>query len=93
MFLLCGSEELLCFPISNQILKAHKTELKMQEMLKNMDFYVTPVLNMDGYMYTWENNGVGARVQTILIQFLLEGCSELRLSGHRWAGYAGMKLY
>uniref|UniRef100_A0AAQ4RX29 Peptidase M14 domain-containing protein n=1 Tax=Gasterosteus aculeatus aculeatus TaxID=481459 RepID=A0AAQ4RX29_GASAC len=46
-----------CQYFVSQILKAHKTDLKMQEMLKNMDFYVTPVLNMDGYMYTWENNG------------------------------------
>lgn len=25
-------------------------------MLKNLDFYVTPVLNVDGYTYTWKDN-------------------------------------
>ncbi|KAL6115474.1 cpo [Pungitius sinensis] len=45
-----------CQYFVSQILKAHKTDLKMQEMMKNMDFYVTPVLNIDGYIYTWENN-------------------------------------
>lgn len=32
----------------------------MQEMLKNMDFYVTPVLNIDGYIYSWKDNTVSA---------------------------------
>ena len=27
-------------------------------MLKNMDLYVTPVLNVDGYMYSWINESV-----------------------------------
>ncbi|KAM8905228.1 LOW QUALITY PROTEIN: carboxypeptidase O [Spinachia spinachia] len=45
-----------CQYFVSQILKAHKTDHKMQEMLKNMDFYVTPVLNVDGYIYTWEAN-------------------------------------
>lgn len=30
----------------------------MKEMMKNMDFYVTPVLNIDGYMYSWKDNTV-----------------------------------
>lgn len=40
----------------HQILDAYKTEAKMQEMMTNVDFYVTPVLNVDGYMYTWEDS-------------------------------------
>lgn len=33
--------------------------------MKNMDFYVTPVLNVDGYMFSWQNNEVWP--QTFLI--------------------------
>lgn len=43
------------FTPSNQILQAYKTDPKMLEMMTNMDFYVTPVLNIDGYIYSWEN--------------------------------------
>lgn len=32
----------------------------MEEMMKNMDFYVTPVLNIDGYIYSWKNTTVSA---------------------------------
>ncbi|XP_008323203.1 carboxypeptidase O [Cynoglossus semilaevis] len=39
-----------------EILQAYKTDPKMNEMMKNMDFYVTPVLNVDGYMFSWQNN-------------------------------------
>lgn len=42
--------------LPHQILDASKTEGKMKEMMANVDFYVTPVLNVDGYMYTWENS-------------------------------------
>ena len=27
-------------------------------MLQNLDIYVTPVLNVDGYMYSWTNESV-----------------------------------
>lgn len=33
----------------------------MEEMMKNMDFYVTPVLNVDGYIFSWKDNTVSAR--------------------------------
>ncbi|XP_068446845.1 carboxypeptidase O-like [Clinocottus analis] len=39
-----------------QILEEYKSAPKMQEMLKNMDIYVTPVLNIDGYVYSWRDN-------------------------------------
>lgn len=45
---------------SNQILQAYKTDPKMADMMKNMDFYVTPVLNIDGYIYSWANESVSA---------------------------------
>ncbi|KAM9820895.1 carboxypeptidase O-like [Neosynchiropus ocellatus] len=45
-----------CQYFVNQILQSYQTNPKLEEMLKNMDFYVTPVLNIDGYMYTWSTN-------------------------------------
>ncbi|XP_033471431.1 carboxypeptidase O [Epinephelus lanceolatus] len=45
-----------CQYFVREILQAYKTDPKMQEMMTNMDFYVTPVLNMDGYMYSWKDN-------------------------------------
>ncbi|KAG7503808.1 carboxypeptidase O-like [Solea senegalensis] len=45
-----------CQYFVSQILQTYKTDPKMEEMMKNMDFYVTPVLNMDGYIYSWKNN-------------------------------------
>ncbi|XP_063070668.1 carboxypeptidase O-like [Engraulis encrasicolus] len=38
-----------------EVLQRYKTDEKLNEMLKNIDFYVTPVLNVDGYMYSWIN--------------------------------------
>ncbi|CAL1598209.1 unnamed protein product [Knipowitschia caucasica] len=37
------------------LLESSKTDPKVELMLRNMDFYVTPVLNVDGYMFTWTN--------------------------------------
>ncbi|KAL7370361.1 hypothetical protein ABVT39_026465 [Epinephelus coioides] len=45
-----------CQYFVREILQAYKTDPKMQEMMTNMDFYVTPVLNMDGYVYSWKDN-------------------------------------
>lgn len=30
----------------------------MEAMMTNMDFYITPVLNVDGYMFSWKNSSV-----------------------------------
>ena len=57
--------------LSNQILQAYKTDPKMADMMKNMDFYVTPVLNIDGYIYTWLNSSVSPYIWWIFIQLLL----------------------
>lgn len=46
----------------HQILEAYQTQPQMKEMMKNVDFYVTPVLNIDGYTYTWENSTVSAHI-------------------------------
>ncbi|XP_031414899.1 carboxypeptidase O isoform X2 [Clupea harengus] len=44
-----------CQYFVRQILDTYKTDEKIGQMLKNMDLYVTPVLNMDGYAHTWFN--------------------------------------
>ncbi|XP_042368851.1 carboxypeptidase O isoform X2 [Plectropomus leopardus] len=45
-----------CQYFVREILQAYKSDPKMQQMMQNMDFYITPVLNMDGYIYSWKNN-------------------------------------
>nr|XP_046238780.1 carboxypeptidase O [Scatophagus argus] len=45
-----------CQYFVKQILETYKTNPKIEEMMKNMDFYVTPVLNIDGYIYSWKDN-------------------------------------
>lgn len=69
------------FSIFNQILQAFQTDPKMLQMMTNMDFYVTPVLNIDGYIYTWENTTVGCSVPWMFIKLLLEGSWS---QSHRW---------
>lgn len=59
------------FARSNQVLQAYKTDPKMEEMMKNMDFYITPVLNIDGYIYSWENSTVSTYIRWIFIKLLL----------------------
>ncbi|XP_054610944.1 carboxypeptidase O [Dunckerocampus dactyliophorus] len=45
-----------CQYFVRQILQTYKSDPKIGEMMKNMDFYITPVLNMDGYIYSWRDN-------------------------------------
>uniref|UniRef100_A0A3Q3AEU5 Carboxypeptidase O n=1 Tax=Kryptolebias marmoratus TaxID=37003 RepID=A0A3Q3AEU5_KRYMA len=45
-----------CQYFVNQILQSYKTDAKIKRMMKNLDFYVTPVLNVDGYIYSWKDN-------------------------------------
>lgn len=35
----------------------------MEAMVRNMDFYVTPVLNVDGYIYSWKDNSVSGHIE------------------------------
>uniref|UniRef100_A0A3P8X7C5 Peptidase M14 domain-containing protein n=2 Tax=Esox lucius TaxID=8010 RepID=A0A3P8X7C5_ESOLU len=45
-----------CQYFVKEILQGYKTDTKVKEMMKNLDFYVTPVLNVDGYIYSWLND-------------------------------------
>ncbi|TSK17742.1 Carboxypeptidase O [Bagarius yarrelli] len=45
-----------CQHFVKEILGSYKTDPKISEMLKHLDLYVTPVLNMDGYVYSWKDN-------------------------------------
>ncbi|KAK2817812.1 hypothetical protein Q7C36_021745 [Tachysurus vachellii] len=45
-----------CQHFVKEILGSYKTDSKISEMLKHLDLYVTPVLNMDGYIYSWKDN-------------------------------------
>ncbi|XP_061910696.1 carboxypeptidase O-like, partial [Entelurus aequoreus] len=45
-----------CQYFVRQILQTYKTDPRIGVMLKNIDFYITPVLNMDGYIFSWRDN-------------------------------------
>ncbi|ROI62491.1 Carboxypeptidase O [Anabarilius grahami] len=45
-----------CQHFVKEILGSYKTDSKVNTLFKNLDFYVTPVLNMDGYIYSWKDN-------------------------------------
>uniref|UniRef100_A0A672IWD4 Carboxypeptidase O n=1 Tax=Salarias fasciatus TaxID=181472 RepID=A0A672IWD4_SALFA len=51
-----------CQYFVRQILQTSKTDPKMELMMKNLDFYVTPVFNVDGYVYSWKDNTVSTRL-------------------------------
>ncbi|KAG7241745.1 hypothetical protein INR49_025210 [Caranx melampygus] len=39
-----------------EIVHSYKTNKKLEQMLQNLDIYVTPVINVDGYVFTWVND-------------------------------------
>ncbi|KAF4796762.1 Carboxypeptidase O [Turdus rufiventris] len=39
-----------------QILQNYKTDPKISRFLQHLDLYVLPVLNIDGYIYSWEKD-------------------------------------
>ncbi|KAF0026363.1 hypothetical protein F2P81_021100 [Scophthalmus maximus] len=39
-----------------EIVHTYKTNEKLEQMLQNLDVYVTPVINVDGYTFTWAND-------------------------------------
>ncbi|KAL2087973.1 hypothetical protein ACEWY4_016801 [Coilia grayii] len=45
-----------CQYFVKEILRTYKMDTKVEQMLKNLDLYVTPVLNVDGYTYSWTDN-------------------------------------
>uniref|UniRef100_A0A673CGI7 Peptidase M14 domain-containing protein n=1 Tax=Sphaeramia orbicularis TaxID=375764 RepID=A0A673CGI7_9TELE len=39
-----------------EIVQSYKTNKKLEQILQNVDILVTPVVNVDGYMFTWAND-------------------------------------
>lgn len=46
------------FVMLEKILGSYQTDPKVKMLFENLDFYITPVLNMDGYIYSWKDNTV-----------------------------------
>ncbi|KAG8431455.1 hypothetical protein GDO86_018651 [Hymenochirus boettgeri] len=41
----------------NEAINSYGTDSQFTSLLNNLDFYVLPVLNVDGYAYTWTSGG------------------------------------
>lgn len=39
-----------------EMVRSYKSNKKLEQMLQNLDVYVTPVINVDGYTFSWANN-------------------------------------
>ncbi|XP_060945023.1 carboxypeptidase O-like [Limanda limanda] len=39
-----------------EIVDSYKTNKKLEQMLQNLDIFVTPVINVDGYLFSWAND-------------------------------------
>ncbi|KAF3695075.1 Carboxypeptidase O [Channa argus] len=39
-----------------EIVHSYKNNKKLEQMLQNLDIYVTPVINVDGYIFSWAND-------------------------------------
>lgn len=57
------------FP-SYQIVQSYKTNEKLKQMLQNLDVYVTPVINVDGYIFSWTNDSVSASQVFIIVNHI-----------------------
>lgn len=57
-----------CFVIYTQAVRTYGHESKMTEFLDKLDFYVLPVVNIDGYIYTW----------TKVYEPILRGANEIK---------------
>ncbi|XP_063067992.1 carboxypeptidase O-like [Engraulis encrasicolus] len=64
-----------CQYFIKEVLRTYKTDTKVEQMLKNLDLYVTPVLNVDGYTYTWTNATAEARMWRKNRSPGIEGCN------------------
>ncbi|XP_072300181.1 carboxypeptidase O-like [Eucyclogobius newberryi] len=39
-----------------EMVRSYKSSARLKQMLENLDFYVTPVINVDGYLHSWVDN-------------------------------------
>ncbi|KAJ8004037.1 hypothetical protein DPEC_G00154630 [Dallia pectoralis] len=44
-----------CQYFVKEIIRTYRSDDKMKEIMKNLDFYITPVINVDGYIFSWLN--------------------------------------
>lgn len=49
---------LICFPCALQAIHVRERDQIMTTLLEHFDFYIMPVINVDGYEYTWSHPSV-----------------------------------
>ncbi|XP_037698978.1 carboxypeptidase B [Choloepus didactylus] len=48
-----------------EAVRTYRREIRMTDLLDKLDFYVLPVFNIDGYVYTWTKNRMWRKTRSI----------------------------
>ncbi|XP_063298544.1 carboxypeptidase B-like [Pelobates fuscus] len=48
-----------------EAVEKYGSDTQLTNLLNNLDFYVVPVLNVDGYSYTWTNNRMWRKTRSV----------------------------
>ncbi|XP_074048631.1 carboxypeptidase B [Macrotis lagotis] len=49
-----------------EAVRTYGTEIRMTDILDKMDFYILPVFNIDGYVYTWTKNRMWRKTRSTI---------------------------
>lgn len=70
--------------MTNQLLKQYKTSEDVKRILTAFDWYVLPVFNVDGYVFTWNNNRMWRKTRSPTSNPLCKGTDPNRNWDNHW---------
>uniref|UniRef100_H0XGL7 Carboxypeptidase O n=1 Tax=Otolemur garnettii TaxID=30611 RepID=H0XGL7_OTOGA len=74
-----------------EILQNHKDDSRISRLLTNLDLYVLPVLNIDGYIYTWTTNRLWRKSRSSHNNGTCFGSDLNRNFNESWCGVGASK--
>ncbi|XP_053453878.1 carboxypeptidase O [Nycticebus coucang] len=69
-----------------EILQNHKDSSRISRLLRNLDLYVLPILNIDGYIYTWTTDRLWRKSRSSLNNGTCFGTDLNRNFNVSWCG-------
>uniref|UniRef100_A0A8C0JCC9 Carboxypeptidase O n=1 Tax=Chelonoidis abingdonii TaxID=106734 RepID=A0A8C0JCC9_CHEAB len=73
-----------CQWFMKEILQNYKTDPKIKSFLQNLDVYILPVLNIDGYIYSWTTERLWRKSRSALINSTCFGTDLNRNFNGSW---------
>ncbi|XP_022105122.1 carboxypeptidase B-like [Acanthaster planci] len=77
--------------IVNEMVEKYEVDVELEKLLGGLDWYILPVFNVDGYVFTWEKHRLWRKTRSYYAENRCKGADPNRNWDYKW-GESGVSF-